>query len=342
MGVVGVKFPSSNIGRKYVRITEVAMSFVLNRYGFNFFLDPEFGRPMEVRTKHYKVPISAYVDLLIEDDLSNDKRLITFVLRNFLDVDVMYDYNKKRYIAKGPTYYTVRRLMQEKIIKWIDSQYERLFFQIDIAKERIAQAIFIQVQFNPIKNMCRDLIDKFYIDPSDYEKKEKQLDLLRVAGYITKTNGKFLPTAKVSKLIEKVKDFEDFANYVIGDLVLNYSSELDKRKMYSYKPYIKLTTLYYEEADLFRRVPKEYQKDDKILYKLKQKLIENYIERYGNISRYKEYNLNNFIDDLVDRHIFEEKDRVFIRGSEDILNEMEKRDLLESIRRELHVQISPI
>lgn len=325
-----VKFPEIKADLRPKTPYQAAMDFALKRYGYNFYLDENRDQIIDKTDDCYLIKLSAKIYSPIKDDKTGKKKLIIISLKNFLEVLVTKDLIRKEYRVKGPHYKRVQKMIISKINEIMDKRYESFFFREESIKKRFANLIFVQSQFNPIKNICTNIFENKVIDSKIYSKKMSMLNLLIVSNYLKKRGGALYPTEKAYKFLEKSSSPAEFSEFVIGDLVLNYQKELDKRYIFAYKPYLKLSSMYYEEADLFSFIPddifEDYFKVEKpeILTKLRDELVANYVKRYGRLSVYREDNLFNFIDDLIRVRIFEREPENYrlVHGEEEIFRKM--------------------
>ncbi|ADB58800.1 hypothetical protein [Archaeoglobus profundus] len=350
----GLKFPTIRIGPKHVSPISEAISQVIEKYGFNFLVDKKNVEEKIIdNVKYYIIPVSGTIRFLIENDKSNERFLVSISLKKLFNVKVWFDRAKERYLFDGPSLLEVRERIANKLAEIIDRRYSFYLFQIEQVRDGIAESLFVKAQFNPIRRICEDLFVFNEVDVNKYKKRPKQLQLLIQANYLRRINGKCIPTEKFYYIMDKYrfKTYEDFASYVISDLILNYWTLLDQMKMYAYKPYLRLTVLYYKEADLFRKIAEEtgYEEYSEILYKLKDKFIAEYIKQYGYRDKYKISNIRGFLDDLIRNDVFLEdvEDRlVFIYGDKDVLEKLGDAHIAEEFikrqQEEFYVNVRPI
>jgi len=350
-----LRFPKIKIGVRYTSPISEAIYQVISRYGFNFVVDRENVRKEKVNGCFiYTAPVSGTVRFLIENDRSNERIVVSIMLRKLFRVKVTYDLAKRKYLFEGPSISEVRERISNKLMEIIDKKYSFCLFQIEQIRKGISESLFVRTQFNPIRNICKDLFDKHIVEVDKYKNRIKQLELLIKANYLRKINGKCVPSEKFYDIVDKYnfETYQDFASYLISDLILNYWTLLDKMKMYAYKPYLRLTLLYYKEADIFRRIAEEtdYRMHSDILYKLKDKFIDEYTKQYGYRDNYRKSNISGFLDDLVLNRVFlediEDEKSTFIYGDKKVLEEISDariaEEFIKSQREEFYVNVRPL
>lgn len=303
---------------------EAAARFVFDRYGYDFYFDFEDPKMIQpIGERKYKIRVSVKRPILVKNYKTGEIKRFLLRIRNVLELDV-YERGYKEYTVRGPGFPSVKSLIRRTIHEKIDKLYERLFLELESLKEKIAKPIFIQYQFNSIKNILQIVYQERQISPLQYQKKRNVLSLLQKAGYLNRDNGYLVATEKTNTLIDRFPRSRDFANYVMGDLILNYQEELDKRRFYIYKPYLKITVLYYKKAHLYSFNRKDLSEEE-ILRELKDSLISEYIYEY-NVPKsiYKYYNLSTCIEHLVEYEILKEDEdnENLLFGYKNILKEL--------------------
>lgn len=324
MTEIDFKYPEIKVDLRPKDPLEAAARFVFDRYGYDFYFDIEDEKLIQkIEPNRYKVKVSVKRPVIIENHKTNETKELIINVKDILELEI-----EKRgacdFGVSGPYFNTVKALIRKTIHEEIDKVYERLFLEVESLKKKIAKPIFIRSQFNPIFNVLHRLYRERLIELEPYREKKGVIHLLRKAGYIDKRNGYYVAAEKANLLIDKFRKSSEFANYVVGDLILNHQEELDKMRFYTYKPYLKMTVIYYRKAHLYTMNGSDFSDED-ILRELKKDLVMEYATEYNvALNQYKYSNLMMCVNHLIEDEVFreEEEDEDLLFGHREILSEL--------------------
>ncbi|MFO7966085.1 MAG: hypothetical protein R6U44_00605 [Archaeoglobaceae archaeon] len=320
---------------------EAVSRHVFGRYGYDFYFDVDDSNVVQQMSEsYYMVKVSVKRPITIKNHKTDEEKRLTLTIKDALNIEVERRGPKDFKVVNSPRFVSVKPLIREIVNKQIDKLYENLFLGLEDLKTKIARPIFIRSQLNPVVNVSKTLFRERMIDPSEYQEKLKIIKLLSKAGYLDKKNGYYITSEEANRLIDKKSKSREFAYYVIGDLILNYQDELDKLRFYTYKPYLKMTTIYYKKAHLYSLNGNQDISEEDILRDLKYALVSDYVKEYNvSVSTYKNVNLTTCVEHLVEDKVIQEDspDEDLVYGYRNIIKELIKHNPFENIE---NIQIS--